>query len=294
MKFEMVRKLMGKRVDVKSSCQILGISRSGFYAWMKRPESDRAKQADVLVKRMKAIHDESDGTYGAPRLTRVLRAEGVRCGRHRVARLMRRAGLFGCAKRRFRVRTTDSNHPFPIARRVFQVERPETLPTGPNQVWAGDITYVPTEEGWLYLAVQLDVFTRKVVGYALTDHLRADGALKALRAGARDQELGSDSSLISHSDRGCQYASEIYRQALKDLGITPSMSRKGNCYDNAYVESFFHTLKVELIHRRHFKTRAEAEAAIFQYIEVWYNRRRLHSSLGYRSPNDYEASALAA
>lgn len=294
MKFEMVRKLMGRKVDVKSSCQILGISRSGFYAWLKRPESDRAKQADALVERMKAIHDESDGTYGAPRLTRSLRAEGIPCGRHRVARLMRRAGLFGCARRRFRVCTTDSNHSFPIARRVFQVEKAETLPTRPNQVWASDITYVPTEEGWLYLAVQLDVFTRKVVGYALTDHLRTDGALEALRTGVRGQELELNSGLVSHSDRGCQYASETYRSALNDLGITPSMSRKGNCYDNAYAESFFHTLKVELIHRRQFKTRAEAEAAIFEYIEVWYNRRRLHSSLGYRSPNDYEASALAA
>jgi len=290
----MVRKLLGKKADVKSSCRILGISRSGFYAWLKRPESDRAKETDALVERMKAIHDESDGTYGAPRVTKTLRAEGIPCGRHRVARLMRRAGLFGCAKRKFRVCTTDSNHPFPIAKRVFQVEKPETLPTRPNQVWASDITYVPTDEGWLYLAVQLDVFTRKVVGYALTDHLRAEGALEALRTGVQGQELMSDSGLISHSDRGCQYASEAYRQALNDLGITPSMSRKGNCYDNAYVESFFHTLKVELIHRREFKTRAEAEAAIFEYIEVWYNRRRLHSSLGYRSPNDYEASALAA
>jgi transposase InsO family protein len=290
----MVRKLMGKRVDVKSSCRILGISRSGFYAWLRRPESDRAKQTDALVERMKAIHNESDGTYGAPRLARALQAEGTPCGRHRVARLMRRAGLFGCARRKFRVCTTDSNHPHPIARRVFQVETPETLPKRPNQVWAGDITYVPTEEGWLYLAVQLDVFTRKIVGYALTDHLRADAVLQALRTGVQGQGLKPDSGLVSHSDRGCQYASQSYRQALVGLGITPSMSRKGNCYDNAYAESFFHTLKVELIHRRHFKTRAEAETAIFEYIEVWYNRRRLHSSLGYRSPNDYEAAALAA
>jgi transposase InsO family protein len=205
---------------------------------------------------------------------------------------MRRAGLFGCARKRFRIRTTDSNHDLPIAPRVFQVEREKTLPTGPNQVWAGDITYIPTDEGWLFLTIQLDVFTRKVVGYALTDHLRAEAVQEALNQAVQGQD--PDEGLISHSDRGCQYASAGYRQMLEELGITASMSRRGNCYDNAYAESFFHTLKVELIHRQKFKTRAEATQAIFEYIEVWYNRRRLHSSLGYLSPADYEAKALAA
>jgi transposase InsO family protein len=207
---------------------------------------------------------------------------------------MRKEGLFGCAKRRFRVKTTDSNHSLPIAPRLFQTEAEATLPTRPNQVWGSDITYVPTEEGWLYLTVQLDLFTRKVVGYALTDHLQTEAVLEALRVAVRTQGLDADSRLISHSDRGCQYASQSYRETLEMLGITASMSRRGNCYDNAYVESFFHTLKVELVHRRKFRTRAEASAAIFEYIEVWYNRRRLHSSLGYLSPIDYEAMALAA
>jgi transposase InsO family protein len=174
------------------------------------------------------------------------------------------------------------------------VERPSTLPTRPNQVWVSDITYVPTDEGWLYLTTQLDVFTRKVVGYALSDHLRTEAVLESLRMALDGQTLVPGERLLSHSDRGCQYASEAYRQMLRECGITASMSRKGNCYDNAYAESFFHTLKIELVHRKQFKTRAEATLAIFEYIEVWYNRRRLHSSLGYLSPADYEARALAA
>lgn len=295
MKFEMVRKIQAEGIiGTKLVCRILHVSRSGYYAWCCRPQSDRRKKNLQLTQQMRKIHSESRGTYGAPRVTAVLRAQGHPCGRSRVARLMRSEGLFGCARRRFRVRTTDSNHDLPIAPRVFQVERTRTLPTRPNEVWAGDITYVPTDEGWLYLSVQLDVFTRKIVGYALTDHLRTEAVLEALRMAVQGQSRDPGDKLISHSDRGCQYASENYRARLRELKITASMSRSGNCYDNAYVESFFHTLKVELIHRCHFRSRSEAEAAIFEYIEVWYNRRRLHSSLGYQTPTDYEAMALAA
>lgn len=290
----MVRKLLVERIDVKTSCRVLGVSRSGFYAWLKRPVSKRDTESRELIERMRKIHEESRGTYGAPRITQALKALGRCCGRNRVARLMRKSGLFGCARRRFRACTTDSNHDLPIAPRVFQVEKPATYPTRPNQVWVGDITYVPTDEGWLYLSTQMDVFTRKVVGYALTEHLRTEAILEALRMAIQGQGLDPAGDLISHSDRGCQYASDAYRQALATHGITASMSRRGNCYDNAYAESFFHTLKVELVHRRRFKTRAEAMMAIFEYIEVWYNRRRLHSSLGYLSPADYEARALAA
>jgi putative transposase len=290
----MVVKLLGEKIGVKTSCRILQISRSGFYAWLKRPKSKRDLDSRELIGRMRKIHDESRGTYGAPRITEALKAQGGRYGHNRVAKLMRKSGLSGCAKRRFRVKTTDSNHDLPIAPRIFQVEEPATLPTKPNEVWVGDITYVPTGEGWLYLSMQLDVFTRKIVGYALTDHLRTEAVLEALQMAVQSQDLDPVGKLISHSDRGCQYASESYRQELKALGITASMSRRGNCYDNAYAESFFHSLKVELVHRREFKTRAEATRAIFEYIEVWYNRRRLHSSLGYLSPADYEAKALAA
>lgn len=282
-----------KQVDVKASCGILGVSRSGFYAWRKRPESRRAAESQKLIEKMREIHKESDGTYGAPRIAAALKGDGLSHGHNRIARLMKVAGLFGCARKQFRPITTMSDHDLPIAPRVFKVEAPSTMPKGPNQVWVGDITYVPTDEGWLYLSTQLDVFTRKVVGYALTDHLRCEAVLEALRMAVNMQGL-DPMGLISHSDRGSQYAAEEYRVELKKLGITASMSRRGNCYDNAYAESFFHTLKVELVHRRHFKTRAEASKAIFEYIEVWYNRRRLHSSLGYLSPAAYEAKALAA
>lgn len=193
--------------------------------------------------------------------------------------------------------TTDSRHGLPIAPRVFKVEDPKTHPLAPNRVWVSDTTYVATDEGWLYLTIQLDVFTRKVVGYSMTDHLRSEAVWESLRGALQSQKeaLSQDEpALVTHSDRGCQYASDFYRTKLKALGITASMSRSGNCYDNAFAESFFHTLKVELVHRSQFKTRREAEAAISEYIEVWYNRSRLHSGLGYQAPTDYERQALAA
>jgi putative transposase len=293
-KFEMVLKLQSEKMTVNICCEVLEVSRSGFYAWRGRPEAARTQENRTLVEKMREIHEESRGTYGAPRLTENLKAQGHGCSKARVARLMREAGLTGVAKKRYRVKTTDSDHELPIAERVFQVEEPATWPTRPNEVWAGDITYVPTDEGWLYLTVQLDVFTRKVVGYAMTDHLRTEAVLEALRMAILNQSPDPEKSLVSHSDRGCQYASETYRERLKELGITASMSRSGNCYDNAYAESFFHTLKVELVHRRSFKTRSEAMAAIFEYIEVWYNRRRMHSALGYRSPMEYERAVRQA
>jgi putative transposase len=294
-KFEMVRNLSSTRaVDVRGSCQILEVSRSGYYAWKSRPESERAQGNRELLAKMREIHKESRETYGSPRMTKKLVAEGHGCSRTRVARLMRKAGIAGVAKRRYRVLTTDSNHPHPIAERIFQVENPQTFPTRPNAVWVGDITYIPTEEGWLYLATQLDVFTRKIVGYSMTDSLRTEGVLDALRMAILGQGLETAADLVTHSDRGCQYASDAYRERLEAHGITASMSRRGNCYDNAYAESFFHSLKVELVHRRRFRTRAEAMAAIFEYIEVWYNRRRLHSGLGYQTPVEYERAALQA
>lgn len=294
MKFEMVLKLKSDQIEIQISCQTLGVSRSGFYAWSGRPEAERTKENRILTEKMREIHESSRGTYGAPRLTERLRATGNPCSKVRVARLMSEAGLSGVAKNRFRVKTTDSNHELPIAPRVFQVEEPATWPTRPNEVWVGDLTYVPTGEGWLYLTMQLDVFTRKVVGYAMTDHMRTEAMLEALESAVLTQNLSAEQSLVSHSDRGCQYAADNYRKRLKELGITASMSRRGNCYDNAYAESFFHTLKVELVHRRQFKTRAEATAAIFEYIEVWYNRQRIHSALGYQSPMEYERAALQA
>jgi len=293
-KFEMVLKMAVDNVEVKISCETLGVSRSGYYAWKDRPEADRTAENRDLVEKMREIFQESRGTYGAPRLRVRLKALGLDCSKTRVARLMREEGLSGVAKKRYRVKTTDSNHELPIAERIFKTEEPDTWPTRPNQVWAGDLTYIGTDEGWLYLTIQLDIFTRKVVGYAMTDHMRSEAMTSAMSMAVTTQGLRQSEPLVSHSDRGCQYASDEYRSHLKRLGITASMSRRGNCYDNAYAESFFHTLKVELVHRRRFKTRAEAEAAIFEYIEVWYNRRRIHSALGYRSPMEYERTALLA
>jgi putative transposase len=279
-------------MSVLMACLVLGVSRSGYHAWRGRPASQHAQESQKLIMEMRRIHDESRGTYGLPRLVAQLRHDGNILGKNRVARLMKIAGISGLIRKRFRVKTTDSKHDLPIAPRVFKTEEPETHPVESNRVWASDISYIATDEGFVFLATYLDLFTRKVTGFAMEDHMRTELLLQAL-----DMALGRQSftagNLLEHSDRGSQYASEVYREKLKSSGITASMSRKGNCYDNAFAESFFATLKKELIYRNHYKTRAEAKKAIFEYIEVWYNRRRLHSSLGYRSPAQFE-EAIAA
>lgn len=294
MKFEVVEKLSRSNTGVTLSCQVLGVSRSGYYDWLKSLESERKKQNEILLQEIREIHGKSRGIYGVPRVKEKLKERGRKCGKARVARLMKQEGLSGVAAKKFRVQTTDSNHDLPIAERIFQTERAAEQVTRPNQFWASDITYVATEEGWLYLAIFLDLFTRKVVGFSMNDHLRTELVLNALDMALGRQKLSAEEGLVGHSDRGCQYASEAYRKRLDDLGITASMSRRANCYDNAFAESFFHTLKVELVHRRKFKTRKEAMSAIFEFIEVWYNRERLHSSLGYRTPMEYEQAAFAA
>jgi putative transposase len=282
---------------MKTLCQMTEINRSSYYAWLKRPVSRRKDQNDNLVEKLKTFHRESKGTYGAPRLTAQLRNEGYTCNRKRVAKLMRNAGIFGCARRKFRaMSTTNSKHNFPISPRLFQVENKETLPQAPNRVWVGDMTYIETKEGWLFLTVVLDIFTRKIVGYSMADHQRTETTWEAMKLGILNQKQAltpEGPSLITHSDRGGQYASEYYREKLALCGITQSMSRSGNCYDNAYAESFFHTLKVELTHRFEYGTRIEAQIEIQKYID-WYNRKRLHSALGYQTPFNYERKALAA
>lgn len=280
-------------VEISLSCRILEVSRSGYYEWRVQEESVREGANVVSLEEIRRCHQESRGTYGSPQVTAQLRGEGHGCSENRVARLMRKAGIRGAAKKRFRVKTTDSNHALPIAERLFQAENPATHPKGPHELWASDITYIPTEEGWLYLTIFLDVFTRKVVGWSMGDSMKVDWVLKALEA-ALLRERPDGERLLTHSDRGSQYAAEAFCKRLNELGIRASMSRRGNCYDNAYAESFFHSLKVELIHRSRFKSRKEAQSAIFEYIETWYNPKRLHSSLGYRSPNDYEKLHLAA
>ncbi len=285
-------------MKISTICHVLNVQRSSYYAWVKRPESRRAKENAWLVKQLKVLHAKSRGTYGAPRLTEQLRGIGHVFGRNRIANLMQKEGIFGCARRKFRViPTTDSKHNLPVAPRIFKVEEPESRPTGPNQVWVSDTTYIQTGEGWLFLTIQLDVFSRKIVGYDFSNQLISEHVWESLRQGIRGQPEALSTKypqLIVHSDRGRQYASDLYRNKLKRLEITQSMSRSGNCYDNAYAESFFHTLKVELVHRNKFNTRAQATEAIVNYIETWYNPHRLHSGIGYLAPNDYERQALAA
>ena len=270
---------------IRSLCEALEVSSSGYYDWVNRQAqpSRRTQENARLALLIVQIHQESRQTYGSPRIQVALDQAGHAYGRHRIARLMRQQGLCGRAKGRFRVCTTDSNHDQPIApNRLPQLPPPDA----PNQIWLGDITYVSTDEGWLYLAGVLDLYSRRLTGWAMSEHIDTELILAAW--GMALTHCQPPAGLVFHSDRGVQYASHDYRHALQKAQTVASMSRKGNCYDNAAMESFWSTLKHELIYRRHFKTRAEARQAIFDFIETFYNRRRLHSSLGYRSPIDFE------
>jgi putative transposase len=270
---------------IKSMCAVLEVSRSGYYAWLDQPGSPRAAAEIRLRAKIRAFHAASDGTYGSPRIKIDLEQAGEPVGRHRVARLMREAGLQGRTKSRFRVVTTDSRHSEPIAPNQL-ADTP--APTQRDQVWVTDITYVPTDEGWLYVAGVLDLFSRRLIGWAMGSSLETALPLAALLMAIRQRNPRP--GLLHHSDRGVQYASGDYRACLAANRFIASMSRKGNCYDNATMEAFWSTLKNELVHRRHFTTRAQATSAIFDYIERFYNRRRRHSSLGYQSPLDYESN----
>ena len=294
MKFRMVEELAFEQQDVVRSCVVLKVSRSGYYDWLKRPDSVRKTEDEVLWQKIKMHWDDSRETYGVPRITDKLKKSGSKCGKNRVAKIMKAHGIQGVGKKKFKVVTTDSNHDLPIAERVFKTEKAAELVTEVNQYWGGDITYVATEEGWLYLAIFLDLFTRKVVGHAMREAMETSLILEALDMSLKRQALSEISGLVAHSDRGSQYAAEAYRDELKARNIQASMSRRGNCYDNAFVESFFRTLKVELVYRRKFKTRQEAKAAIFEFIEVWYNRQRTHSSLDYMTPVEYESQFINA
>lgn len=262
-------------------CKWLGVSRSGFYAWRARDRGACPKEL-ALRAAIRSVHKGSRGTYGWRRVLFALRCRGIEIGRDRLQRLMREMGIRGAQKPRFR-RTTDSNHDHPIAPNLLQRDFGAKAP---NEVWVSDITYVRTGEGWLYLAAILDVFSRRVVGFSIQDHLRTDLVLDALDGalGGRQVQPG----LIAHSDRGVQYASAAYRERLRTRGIEPSMSRKGDCWDNAVAESFFGTLKTELVHRNRWTTHTQARRAIYEYIEVFYNRQRAHSALGYLSPHEFE------
>ena len=271
--------------SILALCDNLRVSPSGFYDWQKRQNSPgpRAREDETLAQEIQQIHQRSRQTYGSPRIVDALRKNGKRHGRNRVGRLMNEKGLCGRQKGRYRVQTTDSNHDEPIAPNRLATA---PTPTEPNQIWVADITYIETAEGWLYLAAILDLYSRKIVGWAMSERIDTTLILKALAMALLHRN--APAGLLFHSDRGVQYASADYRAALANAGLTPSMSRKGNCYDNAFIESFWSTLKMDLIYRRAFSTRAEAKREIFDYIEVFYNRQRSHTALGCLSPVDFE------
>ncbi len=269
-------------------CRVLGVSRSGYYAWRTRPESRRARENRQLVEQIRTIHSASRHTYGSPRVHAELVAQGVRCSENRVARLMRIAQIYARRPRRTRV-TTDSGHTWPVATNLLNREFDATAPT---TTWTADITYIETREGWLYLAVIMDLFSRRIIGWSMQPTLACWLVLAALDMALQQRQPGA--LLTHHSDRGSQYASRDYQAHLAAAGIQCSMSRKGDCYDNAPVESFFGTLKTELVYQHEYSTRAEARSAIFEYLEVFYNRQRRHSALGYLSPAAYEAHYQAA
>jgi putative transposase len=276
---------------VALSCRVLGVSRAGYYAWRGRPPSARARADAELTAAIHRLHAASRGVYGSPRIHADLQAEGRRHGRKRVARLMRQAGLAGCHRRRRRPRTTVAD---PAAAAAPNLVQRDFRPVAPDRLWLADITYIATGEGWLYLAAVLDAFSRRVVGWALADHLRTELVLEALDLALAGRRPAA--GLIHHSDRGCQYAAVAFGRRLRAAGLVPSMSRTANCWDNAVAESFFATLKRELVDRPDrpaWPTRAAARQALFEYVEVFSNRRRRHSTLGYLSPAAYEAAHRA-
>jgi len=269
--------------SVRRMCATMGVSRSGYHKWRKRPLSRRAREDGKLLETMKQVHKKSKGTYGSPRLHQELLRLGHGCGRHRVARLMREAGLQGVPRRKFK-RTTRAVAGRPVApdrlNRNFGAKEP-------NKKWVADITYVPTQEGWLYLAAMLDLFSRRIVGWSMQSRMTQDVVVQALNMALRQRRPGA--GLIHHSDRGAQYTSAALQTMLVEHEICASMGSKGDCYDNATMESFFGSLKRECVHRRRYPTRSAARTDLFEYIEIFYNRHRLHSSLDYVSPAEFEA-----
>lgn len=266
-------------------CKVLKVSSSGYYYWRKNPVGVRQIKHDQLLTHIRQIHIQSQGRYGSPRIADELRDRGVKASRNRVARLMHKEAIRSIMYKKYRVQTTDSAHDYPVAKnllnREFTAEKP-------GQKWVSDITYIPTDEGWLYLTTVLDLADRKVIGWALSDSLKAvDTSVAAWRMALKNRAI--QGQLLFHSDRGVQYACTEFQTQLKGLPVIQSMSRKGNCWDNAVAESFFKTFKSELVNHVKFKTRAEARLATFEYIEVWYNRRRRHSSLHYQTPAQQES-----
>lgn len=277
-------KQLENQIPIAFMCRHFEVSSSGYYSWRKGPATMRKTRQMFLIAEIQRLFVNSKRTYGSPRIFQELSKKGHSCSENTIAKLMRELGLTGDQKKKFKVVTTDSNHTGPIAARVFKIE--DFMVKGPNEIYAGDITYIALGDKFLYLSVVIDLFSRRVVGWSLDQTLESKGVIDALKmAFAR---VGSNAGIIFHSDRGVQYASNDFRELLEDKNAIPSMSRKGNCYDNAFAETFFKTIKSELIYRQEFDSEKELRSAIFEYIETWYNRKRLHSSLGYLSPVEYE------
>jgi transposase InsO family protein len=266
-------------------CDVLEVSRSGYYAWLRRTPSPRQTRTAQLTEEIRQVHAASRQIYGSPRVHRQLQAQGVKCSENTVAKLMRQCGIRSKRTKKFRGVTTDSRHGRPIAANTLDRRFARD---GINEAWVADITYIPTREGWLYLAAILDLCSRKVVGWAAAGHLRAELVAKALQMALRERT--PNGPLLHHSDRGVQYACDEYQAILSAHRIEVSMSRRGDCYDNAVMESFFSTLKQELVHHADYATREAARQSLFEYIEVFYNRQRLHSALGYVSPHSFEVN----
>ena len=276
-----------KEYAVTRQCQVLAVAESGYYAWRRGQLSEHQQVDEQLLREIQVIYQQNRRLYGSPRIHAELKKRGWQCSRKRVARLMRQAHLRSVRQRHRRLQTTDSKHPYPVAANVlnrqFEAQRP-------NQKWVSDITYIPTQNGWLYLAAVLDLFSRRIVGWAMT--ARCDVSLVQNALHMALSQCQQSAELLHHSDRGSQYAAHAYQDLLAQHHITVSMSRKGNCYDNAVMESFFRTLKAECVDLHVFRSRTHTRSVIFEFLEVYYNRQRLHSTLGYCTPAAFEAAFL--
>ena len=274
---------LADEVPVAVLCELLGVARSGYYAWRRSGPTRRAQANQALMRQIEQVFEQSRRTYGSPRVTAQLRQQGQHCNHKRVERLMREKRLRARPRRRWRPRTTDSRHDHPLAPNLLPVRgRPQAI----NQVWVSDITYLRTAEGWLYLAAVMDLYSRRVIGWSMQEHLETRLPLAALEMALQSRD--EVERTVHHSDRGCQYASQAYRAALAHNALEASMSRAGNCFDNAAMESFWSTLKSEGLVESEHLSKAQVRQSVFDYIESFYNRKRLHSSLGYRSPVDFE------
>lgn len=285
---ELILTMKSLNIPVSFSCEYMGISRAAFYKWETHRKTARLTPKDIIKSKIQKVFKESRETYGSPRIYEELRVEGISVSENTVAKYMQEMKLDARFKKKFKVQTTDSNHNGPIADRLFKVEDHHHLPQSPGSLLAGDITYLRLGGSFIYLAVVMDLYTREIVGWSMSRSLKTQLVLDALDSAMH--VTSPDAEVIFHSDRGSQYASDAYRKMLKNHDIKPSMSRKGNCYDNSYVESWFGSLKKDLIYRREFSTESDLRNAVFEYIEVWYNRKRKHSSLGYMSPEQFKMS----